>query len=263
MTPAFCLCRENNKYHEVREILQPALEINRDVMFGDMNIHLIPDTKDDVWKLSTAQLEADLLRELIPSISPMRQALSNCKVLASKLKKWNSAKINLPECLGIGLDIIKQLDAYLESQHKEGGDRLNHVLRYAHIWIPPEKRMLYHEDEKPYVSINTAAIKHILLTAALGGIPEAFSGRENRELVLQLMVLVFSTLGNPEQFSSPHAFLREARIPHFSVLASQASNKTESVLSIKEQCRMLVSGAMTKVRQTRHFFIAWAYCFRH
>ncbi len=246
MTPALCLDRDDITYQEVRDNIQPALERNRNIMFGDMDIHLIPDANENVWRLSTAQLEADLLRELIPMVAPIREALSNSKVLASRVKIWSAKKLIPPVCLAGGLDISKELDAYFESRKEECGERLNKILRYAHIWIPFQKRRQYYEDEKNNVSINTAAIKHILLSAALKN-PKAFAGKEDKELVRKLMVLVFTTLGDPTQFSSPHAFLKGTRIPHLSVLSSQASNKMALALSIKEQCRMLVSGAMTMV----------------
>ena len=253
MTPTFCLSRGHSIYQEVRNTIQPVLEINRETMFGDMGIHLIPDANEDIWRLSTAQLEADLLRELIPSVSPVKQALSASKVIASEVKKWNSNKLTPPVCLTSGRDIVRELDAYLQSREKELGESLNQELRYAHIWIPPERRKQYNEDEKAHVSINTAAVKHILFAAALKN-PAAFMAKEDKELVLQLMITVFKTLGDPSEFSSPHAFLKGVRIPHISVLSSQALNKMPLALSIKEQCRMLVSGAMTKVSRIRDIF---------
>ncbi len=252
ITPTFCLGREHSTYQEVRAIIQPALEMNRETMFGDMGIHLIPDANEDIWRLSTAQLEADLLRELIPCLAPIRQALSNAKVLASEMKIWNAKYLTPSVCFDSGMVITEELDTYLETGEEELGERLKQKLRYAHIWIPPHKRIPYHEDEKVHASINTAAVKHILLNAALKN-PEAFAGTEDKELVFKLMIIVFNTLGDPSQFSSPHAFLKGARIPHISVLSSQASNKMALALSIKEQCRILVSGAMTKVSQIWDF----------
>ncbi len=248
MTPTFCLAKGHITYQEVRNIIQPALEANPETMFGDMRIHLIPDANDDIWRLSTAQLEADLLRELIPPLAPMRQALSASKALASEVKIWNVKNLTLPVCSAGGLGIMGELEAYLQRGDKNLEERLNQKLRYAHIWIPPAERSQYHEDEKPHVSINTAAIKHILLAEALKN-PAAFAGKEDKELVRELMILVFNTLGDPTQFSSPHAFLKGTSIPHVSVLSSQAENKMALALSIKEQCRFLVSGAMTKVSQ--------------
>ncbi len=129
MTPAFCLDRAHSIYQEVRNIIQPALEANRKTMFGDMDIHLIPDANENIWRMSTAQLEADLLRELISAVAPMRQALSNSKVLASEVKIWNSNYLTPPVCLARGVDIIGKIDAYLKSQENELlRERLNQEL---------------------------------------------------------------------------------------------------------------------------------------
>ncbi len=224
MTPTVCLDKKHTSCMEVRKILQPILQRNPDKMFGETTIHLFPDSNEELWRLSTAQLEADLLREIIPSISPFKTALSCSKALAGRLKKWNSYKFTPPECTGCGLEIAKKLDGYLEARQKDVGEKLNQVLQYAHIWIPSEKRELYHEDEKAHVSINTAAIKHILLTAALEE-PDAFSAKQNGDLVWELVKLVFTKLGDPSEFSSPHAFLDGVRIPHLSILSCQAENK--------------------------------------
>ena len=247
MTPTVCLSRKHASCIDVRKIIQPILERGSEKMFGETTIHIFPDANEELWKLSTAQLEADLLREIIPSVAPLKTALSRSKALAGRLKKWNSCNFNPLECPDCAPEIVKELNSYLENREKELGEKLNQVLQYAHIWIPPEKRKLYHEDEKAYVSINTAAIKHILLIAALQE-PEAFSAKENDDLVWKLVKLVFTKLGDTSEFSTPHAFLKGVRIPHLSILSSQAENKMALALGIKWQCRILVSGAMTKVR---------------
>ncbi len=247
VTPTVCLDLNHASCLEVRKIIQPIIEQNPDKMFGETTIHLFPNANEDLWRLSTAQLEADLLREIIPPKALFKTALSRSKALAVRLKKWNSCNFNPLEYPACGSEIIKELNSYLENPQKDLGERLNQVLQYAHIWIPPEKRKQYCEDEKSHVSINTAAIKHILLTAALKE-PEAFSTKKNDDLVLKLVKLVFTKLGDPSEFSTPHAFLDGVKIPHLSILSSRAENKMELALSVKWQCRMLVSGAMTKVR---------------
>ena len=244
MTATVCLDSKHRTCTAVREIIQPILARNPGKMFGETTIHLFPNANEELWKLSTAQLEADLLREIIPAKATFKTALSRSKALAGRLKKWNFTP---PECPDCGPEIMKELDSYLENPQKELGERLNQVLQYAHIWIPPEKRKLYNEDEKALVSINTAAIKHILLAAALKQ-PEAFSEETNEDLIWKLVTLVFTKLGDPKEFSSPHAFLEGVRIPHLSILSSQAENKMALAQGVKWQCRMLVSGAMTEVR---------------
>ncbi len=251
MTPTICLGSKDRSCVKVREIIHPILQQNPDKMFGETNVHLIPDSNEGIWKLTTAQLEADLLRELIPSTAPVKIALSCSKALASKLKEWNSRHLTLPkafECYPEVRRVLCMLNSFRKNPDDHFAESLNQVLKYEHIWIPPKVRKLCNEDEKAYISINTAAMKHILLAAALKE-PEAFSAKQNDDLlvVMKLVRLVFTELGDPSKFSSPHAFLEGVRIRHLSVLSSQAENKMALALTVKEQCRLLVLGAMTKV----------------
>ncbi len=258
LTPTICLPEEHPTYREVRKCIVPVVERNSDKMSFDIIIHLIPDATENCWRLSTAQLEAEILECVVPRV---KGTVSICKALANKLMIWNSSHMNYipPQNTEYCDEIIKELDIYLEDKEKEIGCRLDQMLRYAHIWIPLEKRCIYHEAEKFHISINSAAIEHILLTAAFAE-PETFSAKESKEHmhVSQLTMHVFNTLGDASQFSSPHAFLPGHRIPHFSILPSQAENKVALALSIKEQCRMisavLQSDKVTKVSQARDYY---------
>ncbi len=49
---------------ELRQFIQPIIAENPDKMFPPGDIHLIPDATEDLWRLSTAQMEADTLRVL-------------------------------------------------------------------------------------------------------------------------------------------------------------------------------------------------------
>ncbi len=245
MTPVVSLPRCHRIYSEVREIIQPIIKMTKDKMIDIFDIHLIPDAIENLWRLSTAQMEADILRSL-SSVAPLKQALSYCKVICSRLKKWNASNSKMEEKRNP--DILRELDEYckLLDTNIETIERFNQTMRYYHIWMLPEKRKLHNEDEKGYISINTAAVKHILLCVALKQ-PEAFAAETNMECVIELIKLVFSTLQDPSQFSSPHAFLPGASIQHLSVLASQAARKTELALGTKEQCKTIVSKAITMV----------------
>ena len=250
MTPTFRLPRKENIYREVRTLLDPIRNVISDKMLDKTDIHLIPDGGENLWRLSTAHLEANILR-ILPTVAPMKQALSYCKILLSKLKKWNARN-----CEGFASKadsifgcIMKKLDKYVGGQCKrqDVAQRLNKELRYAHIWIPLEKKKLYHEDQKSYISINNAAVKYILLSAALKQ-PETFSGKENIDLVISLMKRVFQVLGDTSLVSSPHTFLTMLDVPHLSILASQEKNKMAAAgWLIKEQCRTLELKTMTVV----------------
>ncbi len=249
VTPTFCFPRDHPIHREVTRLIEPIIRKISDRMFDKTDVHLVPDASQNLWRLSTAQLEADILRELHPN-TPMKKALSFCKVLSSRLKKWNAEHLKFPttEDGSDARHILKELDNYLghlDELEKSAGDLMNRKMRYAHIWIPPGKRKLYNEDEKSYISINTAAMKHIILRAALAK-PEAFTASGDMDLVVELMQQVFQALGNT--FSIPHALLSGCSIPLFSVLGQAAEQKMAMAVCIQEQCRTLLSTAMTKVR---------------
>ncbi len=249
MTPTFRLPGNEDVYDCVEKLLDPICKATADKMFDQTDIHLIPDCAENLWRLSTAHLEANILR-ILPTAAPAKQALSYCKILLRKLKEWNA-----PNCIGFSSEmpdvfnrLMKELEEYREgsSKCKTMAQRLSKELRYAHIWVPPEKRKLYQEDQKSYISINNAAVKYILLSAALE-LPEAFSDKDNMDLVLKLMKHVFEVLGDSSRVSVPHTFLRMIDVPHLSILASQEKHKMSAGLLIKEQCRTLALETMSMV----------------
>ena len=57
----------------MRKIIQPIIKMTKDKMMDIMDINLIPDAVENLWRLSTAQMEADILRSL-SSVAPLKQA---------------------------------------------------------------------------------------------------------------------------------------------------------------------------------------------
>ncbi len=247
ITPVVVFTDSGEITEELRQSIQPIIAENPDKMFPPGDIHLIPDATENLWRLSTAQIEADTLRVLSPE-APVKMALCFCKVLASRLKAWNYENGMFAPC---AVDIIKELDKLTPGQEADITSAvytLNRKMRFAHIWIPAKERGRYHEDKKSNISINNAAMKHILFTAAASR-KGAFAPKQNMDLVLELIYLVFEVLGNPESYSSEHALLRGIYISHFSISPRVVSNKQALARDVSLQCRMLLHEAMTKVRR--------------
>ncbi len=246
MTPVIVLPDIDGIYGIARERMESVIEENPDKMFPPGGIHLIPDAVDNLWRLSTAQMEADTLR-VLSSVAPMKQALSFCKVLSSRLKRWCKT---LADGAISAVEIVEELDRYLTMRlmcdKMEAVEHLNKKMRYAHIWLPSHTREWYHEDDKNSISINNAAVKHIIMRTACK-LKGAFAPKENMELVKELIQTVFETLGNDAVYSSEHALLEGIRISHFSVSPSMASQKLEMARDVCCQCRTLHQEAMTGV----------------
>ena len=114
--------------------------------------------------------------------------------------------------------------------------------------MEPEKRSIvsvnraeYNEDQKSNISVNTTAVKHIIIRAALMFTEESAVGATPTEdLVLKLVRVVFKTLGKDQEFESDHAFLSGTEMSHFSVLPDDASNNVTLARNGCEQCRILL-----------------------
>ncbi len=247
ITPVVLLQLDSKARQRLRRSMHAIIADNPDKMFPPADVHLIPDPVENLWRPSTAQAEADTLRVLSKE-GPMKKALSFCKVLSSRIKEWNDKVETLATNTTEG---VKELLEYLEAAigkttAAEELATLDRKLRFAHIWIPPDRKEKYNEDKKSDISINNAAIKHILFKAACKR-KGAFGSEPNMELALELIKEVFEVLGNDENYSSEHAFLPGTRISHFSVSASVAHKKHEFAQDLCRQCRILFREAMSEV----------------
>ena len=233
---------------EDQEVLQAIIADNPDKMFPPTDVHLIPDVSQNVWIRSTAQMEADILRVLSKE-GPMKKALSFCKVLSSRLKAWNDKVKTGDGGYSVVEDVVTELLEIMEvgaAQTTQDNEHFHRVMRFAHIWIPSEKKEEYNEDTKSNISINNAAMKHILFKAASKK-RETFGSKENMDLLRELIKEVFEMIGNEEVYSSEHAFLPGIRISHFSVSPTVAQKKQELARNVCQQFRTLVQESMTEV----------------
>ncbi len=233
---------------QVRQFIHPILDQNPRKQFPQIPFHLIPDPLENLWRLSTAHFEAELLRYLSDE-SPVKKALMVCKILCTLLKRWNQEnETSMPSTnQGKTIDVVKELIRQLANNQQQK-KALERWMRFAHIWLLSDIKAEYNEDVKSNISINTAAVKHIIIKAGLrknAGL--AFAATNNEALVVKLVRVVSETLSSDQHFASDHAFLPETRISHFSLLASNASDKVDLARRLCEQCCILLSGAMTEV----------------
>ena len=229
----------------VRRRMAPIIEANRQKMFPPAEIHVVGDMVENLWKLSTGHLEAEMLR-VLANQTPVKKALSDSKAIASTLQACSREEPWLVTA-SVGTattDITGDLDRFSsqgqsdDGEHMELGRALNFRLRYAHIWIPCTSRKKFNESDKNHISINTAAMKHIILREGLST-PGAFSPKTNSTIVTLLTKKVFQTLSD-ETLTSEHAFL-DTEIGHFSVSATMKEDKDILVRDVQDQCAVIAS----------------------
>ena len=246
MTPVIVLPLSTTVQNVLRQSMQAIIADNPDKMFPPCDVHLVPDMVENVWRRSTAQMEADILRVLSKD-GPMKKSLSFCKVLVSRLKQWcNKVESADTATVDILKELLQNLKMEEDEETREALEMLGRKMRFGHIFIPSDKKEEYCEDKKSNISLNNAAVKHILFKAARKR-KGAFGSERNMDLVRELMKEVFETLGNEEVYSSEHAFLPGIRISHFSVSPTVAHKKQALAQAVCRQCRTLVQEAMTEV----------------
>ncbi len=231
------------------EPMQRIVGDNTEKMFPPNDIHLFPDATTDVWRLTTAEMEADVLSRM-SKYAAFKEGFSSCKVLSTNMKGWLNKKLKIADdtpCVDI-VGALTRYNAMEDSAEKtEIAKTLNRKMRFAHIWIPADKRDEYNEDNKSAISVNNAAVKHSLLKAASRR-KGAFGPDKNPDLVNELIRIAFEELSDDKSYTTAHAFLPEIRISHFSVAPGLASQKHNLARDIIQQCKTLLCEAMTEVR---------------
>ena len=211
-----------------REIKTKAMNIPKNPNFIACHIN-------GTWKLTTARIEAVMFHELEENSSTKR-AYVLLKCLNKKVDKTNF-KDDLfqvgPKSTDLRDSLIKQIDACCRKddnidtdnlikeineccrkddidsgslikeidsccRNDEDIDRVNHCMRYGYVLLSPKERTHYNELPTKIISINTAAIKHILLDKSL---PEDCAAeKSNPERVAELMRYTLEELARDDSF---------------------------------------------------------------
>ncbi len=228
------------------DAMQAITSDNPEKMFP-IHVHLFPDSTANLWRVTTAEMEASMLGRMSRH-APFKVAFCSCKVLSTELKVWHNKKASLTSADVDVVDALIQYGAMKDSAAKtEAAEILNRKMRFAHIWIPTDRREEYKEDKKSNISVNNAAVKHRLLKVASRR-KGAFGPDKNPDLVMELIRSTFEELGNDNIHSTEHAFIPGMQISYFSVAPGMASYKLTLARDISRQCRTLVQEAMTNVR---------------
>ncbi len=243
-------------------------ELKRTQISADL--HLIGNLPDNTWQPTTALAEAEILRVLNPEFS-LKRALEICKATVSMQQKWYEehathcdrtveidSAVDVPPKKRMRSSgdhhrevVLRELKKYVDTdsvRKSELRHKLNLDLQYQHIWLSPADRKDFKEVLKGEASINTAAIKHILLRAACqmkGAFSKASSTNTDR-----LIRAVFEDLASSESVLTPHALIDGAVLPKFSISVSLSHVKEDVAQDLQEQCRCILDDALVKVRGT-------------
>ncbi len=230
-------------------------EISRTVI-APADLHLIGDLVDNTWQPTTALAEAEILRILDTACS-VKGTVNICKAISSKQQTWygenntwseRSTTVEDAQVLATGSDAGERLRTYMEAA-RDGQtqlrNNLNNDMCFQHIWLTETDRKNHKEVLKSNASINTAAIKHIVLKTALQ-MKGTFCG-QNKTYTDCLVRAVFEELSDPSSVYTQHAILHGVHLPKFSLSVVLSHIKDDVARDLQEQCRLILDQGLIKV----------------
>ncbi len=132
---------------------------------------------------------------------------------------------------------------------------LNNCMPYLHIFLTSSQRERFNEMPKSPASINTAAIKHIILKKAMT-MQDAFSG--NSESSKNMLVrAVFEELVDTTSYYTKHAIFDDMEISKFSTSVPVTEIKEDLACEVQIQCRDILEHIASK---SCKLIAWWRYC---
>ena len=187
--------------------------------------HVIPCRVKNVWKPTTAYVEANALHELERHCA-LKRAHILLKCLMKRVDRFNCEhRLFQDEADEDGVDhsTMTSVEMGLDA------DQVNLCMRYGHIFLSSREREWYNELEKKNISINAAAAKQILFQRVTR--QDCMPGCVDESRTLWLLKEVLTEIAKPETLFIDnyihHSFppickfsLRETLLDKFNDLAS-------------------------------------------
>ncbi len=247
ITPVFAFSSQEI----MRGVEHHALPMMQSIRLGAVQpgrLYLVPDLAENAWKVTTANIESSILRD-VPSLAPVKKTISYTKIILSDLDRFNLETAVVahagPNHAGTESRLLNEISNYqfLEDGKETDVKRrnLNKLMRFGHLFMRPWTKIALNESTKPEVTVNTAAVKHMALRygSQTERLPDAFSEAGFDNTAYELMRAIFEELSNEDSSSTDHALLESLTIPKYSVLR-HTSQRHLTLATARYQCRHLL-----------------------
>ncbi len=254
ITPVFPLPETIRESECVRGKIKNISQHNRMplLLTGDVQkLYVVSHPLKNVWQPTTAYMESLIIRDLHP-FSCVKVALQLTKAML-----YFQQKERQPQDLrGTNSDDSTSVTVALEryAQITDGRERdiyryqLNTKMRYQHMYLPLEARTRFREVSKSAISVNTAAIKHVILShgaeiegsySTCWGDDEIDNEDKFNSTTLELIRAAYRELSNTESFNVSHAFL-PLKISKFSLLPHALKEAARLTQTVQEECAAIL-----------------------
>ncbi len=205
--------------------------------------YLVADPIENVWVPTTVRFETELLYRFQSSV--MMNALRACKGLVETM---TIKECQIPQRKTVNFIMGEFLDrilvGYFPERHPEQYYFLNRCMPYLHGFLTATRSENYSEKPKHCISINTAAVKHIILKEAITGRVEHAFDDDCTSCKIKckdaLVQAVFKELADESSFYTQHAFFDDQWISKFSTSVPVTDIKEDLAYGTQQECQVIL-----------------------
>ena len=144
----------------------------------------------------------------------------------------------LGHILGNYLTLI--LNNFLAERCPKLEDVLETCMPHMHVFLTAGEREVYNETPKEGISINTAAIKHIILKEAMAWRQINAFSHSCKVCKDKLVQVVFKELADKSSFYTQHAFFDDELIGKFSTSVPVTDINEDLACEAQNQCHIIL-----------------------
>ncbi len=253
ITPVFPLPNTSQESEGVKEKIKQISQNNRMphlIKSGIQKLYVVSQPLANLWQPTTAYVESCIIRNLDPFRSPVKGALQLTKSLLYYQKTQRQQHTPCVTSSDESTSVIVALERY--AQITDNGERdayrqeHNTKMRYQHIYLPSEAQFDFCETSKSTMSVNNAAIKHVILARAAeiwgsysGGYDNERTMHKLKNDTVELIRAAYRELANTNSFSVNHAFL-PLKISKFTFHPNALQEATHLRQTVQDECAAIL-----------------------
>ncbi len=217
---------------------------------GIQKLYVVSHPVANLWQPTTSYIESSIIRNLDRHLSSVKVALHLTKALLYYQKNQRQPHGLFGTSSEDSTSVILALERHAQitddREREAYRQELNIKMRFQHIYLPSEAQFNFCEVSKSNISVNNAAIKHVILAHAAeiwGSYTGCYNGKhfihKVKSTTLELIRAAYRELANTKSLSVSHAFLL-LKISKFSFHPNALQEATHLRQTVQDECAAIL-----------------------